>query len=403
MPRKRKNTRLLQVYNDKRRRLVQKNNKKGEENVQEGQISEDTNFDSQEEENEENESDEKEEEEKIRVPKITYYRKFDASGTLINAAKETHKITSFFRSTVGFSDNLATGSLNTYSVSLVPSTHLEFSTEQDEDETISIALYENVQEGQISEDTNFDSQEEENEENESDEKEEEEKIRVPKITYYRKFDASGTLINAAKETHKITSFFRSTVGFSDNLATGSLNTYSVSLVPSTHLEFSTEQDEDETISIALYEEDLLKNRQVFTAIEYNERQAVYEYFIRLSDSCGKINASQEAANMVYISPKPHKSKKICILAKFYMHHKSFPLDNRGYFQKHKRFIDNEDIALKCLGETKKSISLRMARKWLKILRCKFEEYRKGIYLDGHERKDVVTYRNKFLQEIKDLE
>ncbi|RHZ82197.1 hypothetical protein Glove_112g2 [Diversispora epigaea] len=277
MPRKRKNTRLLQVYNDKRRRLAQKNNKKGEENVQEGQISEDTDFDSQEEENEENGSDEKEEKTRTRLLTTALIWKEPKKKCKNNKRCTKDNLLSF-------SDNLATGSLNTYSVSLVPSTHLEFSTEQDEDETTLIALYE---------------------------------------------------------------------------------------------------------VIAQLQEDLLKNGQVFTAIEYNERRAVYD-------------------------------KRIRILAKFYMHHKSFPLDNRGHFQKHKRFIDDEDIALKCqqwirqesrlnginlsqfkeyinniilpgLGETKKSIGLQTARRWLKILGCKFEEYRKGMYFDGHERKDVITY------------
>jgi hypothetical protein len=33
----------------------------------------------------------------------------------------------------------------------------------------------------------------------------------------------------------------------------------------------------------------------------------------------------------------------------------------------------------------------------------FGEYRKGMYFDGHEREDVVAYRTKFLEEMKELE
>ena len=55
MPRKRKNTRLLQGYNDKRKRIVQEGHGKEEENTWEifdEQILENSEFDSQEEENE---------------------------------------------------------------------------------------------------------------------------------------------------------------------------------------------------------------------------------------------------------------------------------------------------------------------------------------------------------------
>src|SRR5581483_3137510 len=109
------------------------------------------------------------------------------------------------------------------------------------------------------------------------------------------------------------------------------------------------------------------------------------------------------------------------------------ISHRGHHQKYKRLVDDEDIALKCqqwicqqsgvngispsqfkqyiddvilpgcLGETRKSINLRTAKRWLNILGCQFEEYRKGMYFDGHEREDVITYRRKFLKEMKDLE
>ncbi|CAG8657828.1 5709_t:CDS:1, partial [Ambispora gerdemannii] len=157
-------------------------------------------------------------------------------------------------------------------------------------------------------DSEFDDQEEENERI----NEEEEKIRtrllttalvwkeperentriikgVPKTTYYRKFGASGMLATAAKETHKITNFFGPMAGSS-------------TLVSSASSGVSNKLD-DEIIQLR---EDLLKNGRVLTALEYNERRAVYEYLMRLDNDHGKMKASQETANMVYISPRPHR-------------------------------------------------------------------------------------------------
>ncbi|RHZ55154.1 hypothetical protein Glove_420g89 [Diversispora epigaea] len=153
----------------------------------------------------------------------------------------------------------------------------------------------------------------------------------------------------AKETSKITSFFESSI------QNGSEN----------------ESDETSILGdiIIKLREDLLKNGKIFTAFEFNEQRAVYEYFMK---------ANEDAANIVYISPKKYTSKRIRFLGKFYLLNKSFPVSYHGKHSKCKRLIDAEDIALK-------------SKRWLTILGCKFEEYKKGMYLDGHEREDVVKY------------
>ena len=40
------------------------------------------------------------------------------------------------------------------------------------------------------------------------------------------------------------------------------------------------------------------------------------------------------------------------------------------------------------------IRARTARRWLKNLGLIHGRYKKGVYFDGHEREDVVQYRNK---------
>jgi len=45
------------------------------------------------------------------------------------------------------------------------------------------------------------------------------------------------------------------------------------------------------------------------------------------------------------------------------------------------------------------ISEHCARRWLVKLGYELKEVRKGMYVDGHEREDVVEYRNKFLAAV----
>ena len=52
---------------------------------------------------------------------------------------------------------------------------------------------------------------------------------------------------------------------------------------------------------------------------------------------------------------------------------------------------------------KSGIRSRTARKWLNKLGYNWQEVKKGVFIDGHEREDVVTDRVKFLHKMKELE
>ena len=47
----------------------------------------------------------------------------------------------------------------------------------------------------------------------------------------------------------------------------------------------------------------------------------------------------------------------------------------------------------------KGITNTTARKWLHYLGCHYKEGRKDVYYDGHEREDVVKYRNEFVPRL----
>jgi len=51
----------------------------------------------------------------------------------------------------------------------------------------------------------------------------------------------------------------------------------------------------------------------------------------------------------------------------------------------------------CKGITRTSISLRTGLCWLEKLGWTYGKLRDGMYLDGHERPDVVEYRREFVK------
>ena len=53
-------------------------------------------------------------------------------------------------------------------------------------------------------------------------------------------------------------------------------------------------------------------------------------------------------------------------------------------------------------ELPRSISLRTAMRWLHKLGFRPTSHKKGAYVDGHEREDVVAHRAEFLMKLKEL-
>lgn len=55
--------------------------------------------------------------------------------------------------------------------------------------------------------------------------------------------------------------------------------------------------------------------------------------------------------------------------------------------------------LPVLSLPKSSISENTAKKWLLKLGYRRDTYRREMYMDGHEREDVVKYRKIFLDKV----
>jgi hypothetical protein len=199
-------------------------------------------------------------------------------------------------------------------------------------------------------------------------------------------------------------------------------------------------DDDENISSDDNEFDLNKlkklqqvlksNKKNQTAYDYLRHLAVYKYFTYLQqDNLGKMEASAQAAQDVY-QKGSYTATLIRKWAKYWYENDTLPKSMQGCHQKTKSFIDDEDIINHSLSFIRKkagkitpkeyrqyivsvifpqleipekSISLQTSRIWLKKLGLKPQSRKKGVYFDGHEREDVLKYREVFLKEMKELE
>jgi len=55
------------------------------------------------------------------------------------------------------------------------------------------------------------------------------------------------------------------------------------------------------------------------------------------------------------------------------------------------------------GISKASISKKTATRWLQKLDWRYQSARNGMYIDGHEREDIMAYRRAFVEQWKTYE
>lgn len=137
---------------------------------------------------------------------------------------------------------------------------------------------------------------------------------------------------------------------------------------------------------------------------------------------GRIAASQEIARQWHEGEGVHFARQVRALARHYQLFEQLPVEKRGGDRGRSLFNDervqvasrtylsslssgevtpkqfvralNQQI-LPSLGyRLKKDLSVRTARRWLVKLGWRHVRTRKGVYMDGHERDDVVKYRKE---------
>ena len=135
---------------------------------------------------------------------------------------------------------------------------------------------------------------------------------------------------------------------------------------------------------------------------------------------GRMAASREIARQWHDGEGTHFARRVCVLARHYQLYEQLPTQNWGGYRGYSLFNDKRvqgathnwllklptgEVSprrfcraltkeiLPCLGLSK-SVSERTAQRWLIKLGWRQTRLKKGVYMDGHERSDVVKYRNE---------
>jgi hypothetical protein len=271
----------------------------------------------------------------------------------------------------------------------------------------------------------------------------------------RKWGVHGTYTIASQQTRPITDYF-----LEKTLPEPEINHQSDAFVIEEEDE-ECESDFDERLhQLDQMLQGTAMDMKNMTAFEFLQYTAVSRYLHSLKDpDTRKVASSQAIAAEVY-GKGSYMATVIRSWASSWIENGSFPPSRQGCHQKTKSIIDDEDAIARslsfirsqdnCLSPksfvefvntillpeigvyySKKSISVKTARIWLQklglvptprkkgefiifkfkcmnifvtlhaiICCCSFIE---GIYFDGHERADVVQYRDQFLQRMQQLE
>ncbi|CAB5200022.1 unnamed protein product [Rhizophagus irregularis] len=174
------------------------------------------------------------------------------------------------------------------------------------------------------------------------------KGKIPKSTYYDKYGPNGILTKAAAGTEKITNFFKISntqvtnpqLSNTDTLEVFSSNSESEVVKPYSYK--ITEKIKD-------LKEQLEKQHNQLTVVEYNYKRAIFEYLTLLNNNNGhgRIDISLEVARKIFIDGGVWKARKIRNLTKYWLLNNKLPESKIGKHQKIIRIIDDEDIAEKC--------------------------------------------------------
>jgi len=126
--------------------------------------------------------------------------------------------------------------------------------------------------------------------------------KIPKSTFYDKYGPNGSLTKASAGTEKITKFFKISDNQTNNLQSPNSDT----------LEDTSSDSESEIVNpytcqltekINNLKEELEKQYNQLTVIEYNYKRAIFEYLTGLNSNngCGRMDISLEVVQRIFIN------------------------------------------------------------------------------------------------------
>ena len=171
--------------------------------------------------------------------------------------------------------------------------------------------------------------------------------------------------------------------------------------------------------------------------DFVRHQAVFRYLKLRQKGVKKMKASQMCSEAFFSRStiNGHVCRSIRAWGDEWLLNGTLPRSKQGCHQKTPLLIEDEDVRDRCLvylrtkvktkrgisvhhfnswiekellpvldAKKKKTVCLRTVYYWLQRLGFNAKKYQKGIYYDGHERKDVVAYRNNiFLPRMAEYE
>ena len=179
--------------------------------------------------------------------------------------------------------------------------------------------------------------------------------------------------------------------------------------------------------------DLKKNGKKMSVSKINQLMIISNFATLRLKGSSRIQASEEIAKQWHEGTGKWFAHKVRALMRHYQTFEQLPIESRGGFKNSWSFLKDErvkkrsldyltaiptgqvtpkkfhaqlnDTIFPDLGITlKKPLSIRTARRWLIKLGWRHTLVKKGVYMDGHERADVVKYRVEvFLPAIEKFE
>lgn len=168
--------------------------------------------------------------------------------------------------------------------------------------------------------------------------------------------------------------------------------------------------------------DIKKGRKTLPLSHLNALMVLLNFSTLIIKGYGRIEASRQVATSWHKKEGVWFTRRIRDWARHYEIFETLPAERRGGKRVQRSFLHRDEIRTAVLSflrslpsgkvtprilanqvnktilpsagiQNTKSISLRTARRWLIKLGWTYSQVKKGVYVDGHEREDVVQYRN----------
>ena len=179
--------------------------------------------------------------------------------------------------------------------------------------------------------------------------------------------------------------------------------------------------------------DLKKKSKTLPLSRVNQLFIIRNFATLILKGYGRISASREIANQWHEGEGIHYARRVRALARHYQVFEQLPAEKHGGARMSRSLLLDERVRIAARswltsqpnGEVtprrfqhalndsifsalfitlKKPLCERTARRWLLKLGWRLTELKKGVYMDGHERDDVVKYRNEiFLPLMEEYE